>query len=279
MDSLKPKHIKPVKEFKPKDAKPVNWQSSHEHRKLWIGVSASMVVVLVIWIFSLKVSISKSLDQPEPENLALSELQQDLATTFAGIGEDIKRLNFIGSGDASLDDEKLSELAMRLKEKSEELSGEADTSEWLTYTNEEFGFSFMYPRGLRDYSPNDQTVHLTSYDKSDPQYEKGDINGLLFQIGLVSRKFFSEQDVLEANKFEDELGKRSYTKERLGNLLLFKNEQWSSGSGGFLVGVFQPSHLIYDPAKGTLASLSIQDPSGNFNETTLQILSTFKFIE
>ena len=158
MDSLNPKNKHSKGLSGPQHISPGAWRSSHEHRRLWLGVSLSMVVVLLIWLVSLKTSIEKNTRvRPESNDITFSDIRQKLASTLSGIGQELSQLKLSVSqiSQARLNEEEINELAEKLQEKSNKLQTATstdektdegiDTSDWQTYINEEFGFSFEYP--------------------------------------------------------------------------------------------------------------------------------------
>ena len=154
---------------------------------------------------------------------------------------------------------------------------------WQTYRNEEFGFEVRYPNQFMFFPRTDLTFDIMNYDKFDPKFERGNMNGLRIFVAVYSDGYKNKQEVLATIETEDELGKRTfveeYLKESYGKVqyVYFRNSRWTSGSGALLSGVFMPSHAIYDPQTGGLAIFQIQDPSGDFEDVTQQILSTFRF--
>ncbi|MEK7534170.1 MAG: hypothetical protein AAB600_02420 [Patescibacteria group bacterium] len=160
-----------------------------------------------------------------------------------------------------------------------------DTSNWRIYRNEEFGFEVRYPNQFMFFPRTDLTFDIMNYDKFDPKFERGNMNGLRIFVAVYSDGYKNKQEVLATIETEDELGKRTfaeeYLKESYGKVqyVYFRNSRWTSGSGALLSGVFMPSHAIYDPQTGGLAIFQIQDPSGDFEDVTQQILSTFRFVD
>jgi hypothetical protein len=156
---------------------------------------------------------------------------------------------------------------------------ENETASWQTYRNNKYGFEMMYPKGFVVNFPNEQISSITDYNIFASEYERGNPSGLKLQVNVRPEKYLREQEVLRALEKKDEITgtKKRFAKEETKDFIIFKNTRWNTGGGSFLSGVSLPSHAIYNPINSKLVLLSIQDPSGKFDESIKQILSTFKF--
>jgi len=146
------------------------------------------------------------------------------------------------------------------------VTNESDNSsspEWNTYTNENFFYSLKYPKNFYISSSNERITNITSYDMFDPVYERGNLEGLKFQMIVIPGSY---------SNFE------MYDQATNGDMQIYTHKNWSAGSGSFVM-LDKFSHIVTDLTKDKTLGLYIWDPSGEFTTVIEEMLNSFKFFD
>jgi len=140
---------------------------SNKNKKIFYLVVASALLISFAWLYILKLNI-KNMNEPNTTNgIGISEFK----TRF---NEIMKKSPLINPPKKQGEEITTNDIAKKLA--AELKLQETDTSDWKTYTNEEYGFEFKYPTDWTEKTTTNDYIILT------PKNDKNNFDIIKIQI-------------------------------------------------------------------------------------------------